>query len=473
MTRRLARRVRRDCRTPARSPIEPGDYAELFHAAIADRKVRRPEADVRVRIFGPLEARLQSVDRLVLGGLVEGVWPPETRSDPWLSRPMRHELGLDLPERRIGLSAHDFAQALGAPEVILTPRREAGRRADRRVAFRAAARRGRRRGALGRGARARRALRGAGAPARRDRRRRSPPRARRRSRRSRRGRGGSASPRSRTGCAIPTRSTPSTCSSCTPLDDIDTPPGARRPRHLHPRRHRRVRQGLSDKPCPPIRSRAMIELGERAFEPLADFPEATRVLVAALPAHRRNGSRASKPRAAPTSRRSRPRSAAASRFRSAPTTFTLTVRADRIECLADGRYAILDYKTGAPPTERQVRTGLSPQLTLEAAILRQGGFETSRPAARSQSCSMCGCAAAPRPAKKGRSSSRTARPTSTPTTRWRELTKRARASSPIRRSPITRCCIRCGRTHYGTYDHLARVQEWSLTGGADDDGGGE
>ena len=79
-----------------------------------------PRADVRVRIYGPLEARLQSVDRLVLGGLVEGVWPPETRSDPWLSRPMRHELGLDLPERRIGLSAHDFAQALGAPEVILT-----------------------------------------------------------------------------------------------------------------------------------------------------------------------------------------------------------------------------------------------------------------------------------------------------------------------------------------------------------------
>ncbi|MEY2518089.1 MAG: ATP-dependent helicase/nuclease subunit, partial [bacterium] len=101
-------------------PIEPKDYIELFHAAIADKKVRRPEADVRVRIYGPLEARLQSVDRLVLGGLVEGVWPPQTRADPWLSRPMRHELGLDLPERRIGLSAHDFAQALGAPEVILT-----------------------------------------------------------------------------------------------------------------------------------------------------------------------------------------------------------------------------------------------------------------------------------------------------------------------------------------------------------------
>src|SRR5204863_2917028 len=60
-----------------------------------------------------------SVDRLVLGSLVEGIWPPETRSDPWLSRPMREALGLDLPERRISLAAHDFAQALGAREVIL------------------------------------------------------------------------------------------------------------------------------------------------------------------------------------------------------------------------------------------------------------------------------------------------------------------------------------------------------------------
>src|SRR5437868_8330320 len=33
---------------------------------------------------------------------------------------MRHELGLDLPERRIGLSAHDFAQLLGHREVILS-----------------------------------------------------------------------------------------------------------------------------------------------------------------------------------------------------------------------------------------------------------------------------------------------------------------------------------------------------------------
>ena len=54
--------------------------------------------------------------------------------------------------------------------------------------------------------------------------------------------------------------------------------------------------------------------------------------------------------------------------------FLLTARADRIEQGADGNYAILDYKTGKPPTDLQVRSGLAPQLTLEAAILRKGGF---------------------------------------------------------------------------------------------------
>ena len=83
--------------------------------------MRRPQvADTHLRIYGPLEARLTQCDRVILGGLVEGVWPPAPRNDPWLSRPMRHELGLDLPERRIGLSAHDFAQLLGADDVILS-----------------------------------------------------------------------------------------------------------------------------------------------------------------------------------------------------------------------------------------------------------------------------------------------------------------------------------------------------------------
>ena len=97
------------------------DYPELFDVAFGDQIVRaRQILTSALRIYGPLESRLTDTDRVILGGLVEGVWPPEPRNDPWLSRPMRRALGLDLPERRIGLAAHDFVQLLGAREVILS-----------------------------------------------------------------------------------------------------------------------------------------------------------------------------------------------------------------------------------------------------------------------------------------------------------------------------------------------------------------
>ncbi len=74
----------------------------------------------RLAIWGPLEARLQQADLLVLGSLNEGTWPAESAIDPWLNRPMRQGFGLPAPERKIGLSAHDFQQAMGAPKVLLT-----------------------------------------------------------------------------------------------------------------------------------------------------------------------------------------------------------------------------------------------------------------------------------------------------------------------------------------------------------------
>ena len=86
-------------------------------------------------------------------------------------------------------------------------------------------------------------------------------------------------------------------------------------------------------------------------------------------------------------------------------TFTLSARADRIERRDDGSYAILDYKTGQPPTGKQVRMGLSPQLTLEAAILREGGF-AGYPRRRlgQRSSPMSGSAATIRRASRSRSS---------------------------------------------------------------------
>ncbi len=101
--------------------IESSDYPDLYRALVAGLPVR-PHAPAHPRIFiwGPLEARLQRPDTVVLGGLNEGKWPATVESDPWLNRPMRAELGLSAPERGVGLSAHDVAQLLGVESVYLT-----------------------------------------------------------------------------------------------------------------------------------------------------------------------------------------------------------------------------------------------------------------------------------------------------------------------------------------------------------------
>ncbi len=102
-------------------------YSDVFTALIAGAAVRRrSNAHWRLSILGPLEARLQTADRIILGGLNEGVWPADAASDPFLSRKMREDLGLSSPERRIGLSAHDFAGLAAQSEVVLTRAKRAG-----------------------------------------------------------------------------------------------------------------------------------------------------------------------------------------------------------------------------------------------------------------------------------------------------------------------------------------------------------
>jgi ATP-dependent helicase/nuclease subunit B len=102
-------------------PVSAARYPALLEALFAGRTVRpRHGSHPRLAILGPLEARLQRYDVMILGGLNEGTWPPEIAADPWMSRPMRADFGLQQPERRIGLSAHDFTQALGAKEVYLS-----------------------------------------------------------------------------------------------------------------------------------------------------------------------------------------------------------------------------------------------------------------------------------------------------------------------------------------------------------------
>ncbi len=103
------------------SEVNPRAYRKLFETLAAGRMVRpRFGQHPRLSILGPLEARLLSADLVILAGLNEETWPDAAPIDAWLSRPMRAELGLEPPERRIGLSAHDFLQAACAPEVLLT-----------------------------------------------------------------------------------------------------------------------------------------------------------------------------------------------------------------------------------------------------------------------------------------------------------------------------------------------------------------
>jgi len=120
---RKARRVVDDLQTHAgvAGPITAQDYGDLFGAVLAREEVRdRDEGHPHILIWGTLEARVQGADLVILGGLNEGSWPEAPSPDPWLNRKMRHDAGLLLPERRIGLSAHDFQQAVGAPEVWIT-----------------------------------------------------------------------------------------------------------------------------------------------------------------------------------------------------------------------------------------------------------------------------------------------------------------------------------------------------------------
>jgi double-strand break repair protein AddB len=101
--------------------IAPADYADLFGALLSRAEVRdRDVGHPNILIWGTLEARVQGADLVILGGLNEGSWPEAPSPDPWLNRKLRHDAGLLLPERRIGLSAHDFQQAIGAPEVWIT-----------------------------------------------------------------------------------------------------------------------------------------------------------------------------------------------------------------------------------------------------------------------------------------------------------------------------------------------------------------
>ena len=151
-------------------------------------------------------------------------------------------------------------------------------------------------------------------------------------------------------------------------------------------------------------------------------------------------------------------------------TFVLSARADRIERRHDGSFAILDYKTGQPPTGKQVRMGLSPQLTLEAAILREGGF-ADIPAGASVSELAYVRLSGNNPPGEQRKLELKIKQGDTPQPPDEAAAEARRKLEALIRAfenedqAYTSLTLSMWSNRYGSYDDLARIKEWSAAGG--------
>ncbi|NVO15593.1 MAG: double-strand break repair protein AddB [Rhodoplanes sp.] len=442
------------------------DFSELFRATIADRVVRPPPVPgSRLHILGLLEARLVTVDRLVLGGLAEGIWPPAPVSDPWLSRGMRHTLGLDLPERRIGLSAHDFAQLAGsAAEVVLTRPAKVGGApvsASRFLQRLAAVSGGSWKEALKRGetylALARKLDRPDGPPQRVPRPEPKPPRAVR--------------PTTLSVTEIehwlrdPYTIYAKHILKLSPLDPVDLPPGAKdRGIAIHAAIGTFSATYADALPDDPLA--ALLAIGRKEFSALDDTPEARAFWWPRFEDIARWFVRFERERRAAAAGLS-------AEIRGELTiplgerAFRLTARADRIERLADGRFAILDFKTGAPPSSKQVRLGLSPQLTLEGAILRAGGFPGISAGGSLSEIAHVRLTGGEPAGELCPIDFDTQTPDAAADHALAKLTALVKKFDD-EATPYRSLVLSMWKTRYGTYDDLARVKEWSAG-----EGGGE
>lgn len=103
------------------APVTARDYVRLLDRVLSGRNVPDDTpSHPLLRFRGPREARSEASDVMILAGLNDGVWPAFAAPDPWMSRGMRQAAGLALPERQIGLSAHDFQMAACAARVVLS-----------------------------------------------------------------------------------------------------------------------------------------------------------------------------------------------------------------------------------------------------------------------------------------------------------------------------------------------------------------
>jgi double-strand break repair protein AddB len=362
--------------------LSPPEYTALFRAILNRAEVREPiAAHPQVMIWGTLEARVQGADLVILGGLNDGVWPGLPAPDPWLNRSMRAEAGLLLPERRIGLSAHDFQQAIGAPEVMLT-------RAIRDADAPTGASRWLIRltnllsglGAHGQVALAVMQARGADwlrlaalleTPDRQvDAAKRPSPRPPVEARPDR-----LSVTQIKTLIRDPYAIYARKILKLNRLEPIRRDPDALlRGQALHSVLEDFVRETLDDLPVDAADK--LLEIAETIFQQDAPWPATRRLWLARLgriAADFVKAERARRDRATPIAFECK------GRVQLDQPPFLLTAMADRIDRAPDGSLIIYDYKTGMIPTTGQI-THFDKQMPLEAAIVARGGFDDIDPA---------------------------------------------------------------------------------------------
>ena len=329
-------------------------------------------ATAALSILGLLEARLIRADVMVLAGLNESTWPGVPDSGPWVNRPMRDTLGLKQPESQIGQTAHDFVQAFGAADVKLLWSRRIGdspatlsRWIHRLQMILKAA-------GLD-------SLTGASAHWPLLARQMIEP--------------GTVVPIAMPKPRPPVKLRPRQLSvtrieslirdpyaiyarhvlRLEPLDPVSAAPDSSRRGMIF---HAAIGDFLAAYPrhLPDDAEELLLAAGKVHFAALADYPGLTGFWwprfqrIAHWLAEQEFGLRAGVESIAAER-------AGALRFDVIGEPFALTCRADRVDLFADGSARIIDYKTGTPPSAKQVIAGLNPQLTLQAAILAAGGFD--------------------------------------------------------------------------------------------------
>jgi ATP-dependent helicase/nuclease subunit B len=340
--------------------VVDADGAVTILRDLLDQRSVRPlfGGHPRISIWGLLEARLQRADLVILGGLNEGVWPALPAPDPWLPPKVRANLDMPGLEFRIGLAAHDFASALGAPEVLITRAKRDSRSPT--VASRFLLRLDAISGGLPRDIkleRLTRALDDPGFVRPADQPAPSPPQEQRP-----KAIGVTSVDRLR---ADPFAFYARTILGLKELDSVDEDHTAR---WKGTAVHKVLEEWQLHDGCDPdkLRPRAEALLADEGVHAMLRALWSPRLLEAIdwiAEMERENQAAGRQPLKAEVS------------GEAAISGVSVHGRADRIDRLADGGLAIIDYKTGAPPTQKAVNAGFALQLGLLGLIGRAGGFE--------------------------------------------------------------------------------------------------